>query len=74
MSMASGSCALTNFSRDATRNWILSINRSCPRESEMYFSVLLGMLPLWRWPASVDDCRIREGCGKPREWLKTVKV
>ena len=35
---------LTSLSREARRNWALSMKRSCPREKEMYFSVLLGML------------------------------
>ena len=31
------------LSREASKNWALSIQRSCSREKEMYFSVLLGI-------------------------------
>lgn len=38
-----GWLAAMSLSTEARRNWGLSINRSCPREKEIYFSVLLGM-------------------------------
>ena len=35
--------AATSLSREASRNWALLMKRSCPREKEMSFSVLLGI-------------------------------
>ena len=40
---ASALLAATSLSRDASRNWALSMKRSSPRDKEMHFSVLLGI-------------------------------
>ena len=43
--ISKSSCLLdeTRLSRAESKNWLLSMNRSLPREKDMYFSLLFGM-------------------------------
>ena len=60
----------TSLSRLACRNWALSMKRSCPREKDMYFSVLLG-IQLIR-PSTLDIACISKWLSYPRRLWKTT--
>ena len=69
---ASGLFADTSLSREASRNWALSMKRSWPREKLMYFSVLLGMQ--LTWPSNFEIACISRWKSYPRRLWKTTGI
>ena len=60
----------TSLSRLACRNWALSMKRSCPREKDMYFSVLLGMQETR--PSTLEMACISKWLSYPRRLWNTT--